>query len=211
MRALSVLAIAVLAAGAASAQPNYGGRGGRESATLYQFPNFQGQAYTLNSEATNLPRSINDVAMSARFEGRWQVCADSDFGGHCVELSGDVRNLADYGLTTKVSSLRPVGGRGGGWDQGGGRPGGGYGGGGYGGGSPSGRGADGARTVFFPYPRLGGRDVAASQRSADAFCRANRLGPSVWFDSGERTRDAVDGDGRYAGDSNALRDLLCRK
>lgn len=203
MRALTVLAIAALAAGAASAQP-YGGRGGRESATLYQFPNFQGQAYTTATEATNLPRHINDVAMSARFEGRWLVCADSDFQGHCVELSGDVRNLADYGLTTKVSSLKPVGR--GGWDQGGGRPGGG----GWGG-SPSGRGADGARTVFFPYPKMGGRDVAANQRSADAFCRANRLGPAAWFDGGERARDLVDGDGRYAGDGAALRDLLCRK
>lgn len=208
MRALTVVAIAALAAGAASAQP-YGGRGGRDSATLYQYPNFQGQAYSLTSEATNLPRSINDVAMSARFEGRWLVCADSDFQGHCVELSGDVRNLADYGLTTKVSSLKPVGRGGGGWNQGGwdqsgGRPGG-------WGGSPSGRGADGARTVFFPYPKMGGREVAANQRSADAFCRANRLGPSVWFDGGDRARDLVDGEGRYAGEGNVLRDLLCRK
>lgn len=204
MQKLTALAVAVaaLTATEAGAQP-YGGRG-EPRASLYQYPNFQGQAYPVNGEVTNLPRGINDMAMSARFEGRWVVCADSDFQGHCVELSGEVRNLADHGLTTKVSSLKPVGRGGGGWDQGDGRPGG-------WGGSPSGRGAEGARTVFFPYPRMGGREVAANPRSADAFCRANRLGPAIWFDNGDRARDLVDGDGRYAGDGAALRDLLCRK
>lgn len=109
MRSVMVLAVAALATLAATAveAQRYGGRGGWPKATLHQFPQGRGNAYSFTGEATNLPRYINDWAMSGSFRGRWLVCEHSDFRGHCAEVSGRV-NLADYGLEKRVSSLKPL-------------------------------------------------------------------------------------------------------
>lgn len=203
MTALAALTLA--AAGAAQAQPGGIGRGG--TATLYDQPNFQGNAVTITQSAPDLGRwRFNDRAQSARFEGRWLICEHDDFRGRCQEVRGDIPNLHTYGLMAQVSSLEPVGGRPGG---GGGYPGGGYpGGGGWQGGS---RGVDGHRTVFFARPTVRGVDVAAGDRGANAFCRAQGLGGAVWFDSSERAPRAVGPDGELIGRSSVIRDLLCRK
>lgn len=194
MRLFTMAAVAALTfATMAQAQP-YGGRG--VSATLYEFPNFQGRQYRVTGETTNLPRQFNDQARSARFEGRWQVCENADFGGRCVELSGDMPELNSVGLAERVSSLRPMG-RNGGWSGVGGRPG--------------GRGVEGARTVFYAYPTIGGSDIAAGSTSANEFCRRNGHGAAVHYDSSERSSRAVDWNGRPVGSSTVLRDLLCRK
>lgn len=78
------------------------------SVTLYSGPQFQGPAFTVNREVTNLPRQYNDQAMSLRVQGVWQVCADSDFGGRCQIIDRDVPNLNDLGLGEAISSLRQV-------------------------------------------------------------------------------------------------------
>lgn len=205
MRLLTMAALAAMTlATAASAQP-YGGRGG--SATLYEFPNFQGRQFTVTSETTNLPRQFNDLARSARFDGRWTVCENADFGGRCVELSGAVPELNSVGLAERISSLRPAG-RDGGWgrpDDDWDRPGGGW------GGRLGGRGIDGARSVFYPYPTIRGSDIAAGSTSANEFCRRNGHGGAAHYDSSERAPRAVDHNGRPIGPSPVLRDLLCRK
>ena len=189
-------ALAALAlAGAAQSQPNRGG-----TATLYDQPNFQGNSVTITQSAPDLGRwRFNDRAQSARFQGRWLICQHDDFKGRCQEVRGEIANLHTYGLMAQVSSIEPAG-----------RPrgDGGYPGGGFQGGS---RGVDGARTVFFARPTVRGVDVAAGDRGANAFCRAQGLGGAVWFDSSDRASQAVGPDGELVGRSSVIRDLLCRK
>ena len=114
-RATLTLATAALAAvaGLASAQPRYDQpREGRERAsiTLFMQPGFNGRTFQSFREITNLPKQYNDRAMSLRIDGRrpWQVCADSDFRGHCEVFDHDVRDLREFGLDGQVSSARPV-------------------------------------------------------------------------------------------------------
>ena len=195
---------ALTLAGAATAQPYRGG-----SATLYDQPNFQGNSVTITQSAPDLGKwRFNDRAQSARFEGRWLICEHDDFRGRCQEVRGDVPNLHTYGLMAQVSSLEPAGRPGGGGGYPGGPGDGGYPGGGWQGGS---RGVDGSRTVFFARPTVRGVDVAAGDRGANAFCRAQGLGGAVWFDSSERAREAIGPDGELIGRSSVIRDLLCRK
>jgi len=196
-----IAALATLAlASAAEAQPFRGG-----SATLYDQPNFQGNSVTITQSAPDLGKwRFNDRAQSARFEGRWLICEHDDFKGRCQEVRGEVANLHTLGLMAQVSSIEPVGGRPGPGGPGPGPipgfP-----------GRPDGRGTEGATTVFFPRPTLGGIDVAAGGRGADMYCRRQGLGPAVWFDSSERAGQAVGPEGQMIGRSSVIRDLLCRK
>lgn len=210
IRALAVAAAATLAAGAAQAQPYGGGRGREPAATLYELPNFQGRRIEIFAAGTNLARSgFNDIAQSARFQGRWRVCEDSQFRGRCQDVSGDVADLNAIGLAGRISSLQGYfqgfdrggfgGGRGGGWRENawdspsGGRP------------------LEGARSVLFPYPNFAGYEIAAGSGAANAFCRAAGLGSAAFYDSGERAPQALDGEGRFTGETSVLRDVLCRK
>jgi hypothetical protein len=96
--------------GGGGGRPPGGGDGRGGSLTLYSGPDFGGQPFQTRDEITNLPRNINDRALSLRIEGRgsWQVCADSDFRGRCQVFDRDVRDLRQYGLGEAVSSMRPV-------------------------------------------------------------------------------------------------------
>jgi hypothetical protein len=130
-RAFVLAAAAVLIAGSALAQPpgdnrypdrdapRYGDRDGgrdggrdrgRPSITLFDRPDFGGRPFQTWSEITNLPKQDNDRAMSLRIDGRrpWQVCANSDFKGHCEVFDHDVRDLGRFGLAGQISSMRPV-------------------------------------------------------------------------------------------------------
>lgn len=189
--------VALALTSAAQAQPFRGG-----SATLYDQPNFQGNSVTITQSAPDLGKwRFNDRAQSARFEGRWLICEHDEFKGRCQEVRGEVANLHTLGLMAQVSSLEPAGRSGGGGPgPGPGFPGG-----------PGSRGIDGATTVFFPRPTLGGMDVAAGGRAADMYCRRQNLGSAVWFDSSQRANQAVGPEGQIIGRSTVLRDLLCRK
>jgi len=199
MTALAALALA----GAAEAQPFRG-----PSATLYDQPDFQGNSVTITQSAPDLGKwRFNDRAQSARFEGRWLICEHDNFKGRCQEVSGPVQNLHTLGLMAQLSSIEPAG-----------RPGPGPGGPGPGPGPgpgfpgrPDGRGVEGATTVFFARPTLGGVDVAAGGRGADMYCRRQNLGGAVWFDSSQRANQAIGPEGQMIGRSTVLRDLLCRK
>lgn len=192
---LVLAAVAALTAGQATAQP-YGDRG-REpvpSATLYEGPNFQGRQVTVYAYGENLAgMNFNDLAGSARFEGRWRVCEDSRYRGRCQDLSGQIADLDQVGMGRKISSLQ-------GYYEG------------WGAQRWEGREAfEGATGVLFPYPSYAGYDVAAGSSAADAFCRAMRLSGSAYYASSERKPQALDGDGRYMGDTDVLRDVLCRR
>jgi hypothetical protein len=87
------------------------GPGGR-SATLFEYPNFQGRSYTVYGGNRGLgPTGFEDLAMSGRFDGDWIVCEHDDYQGRCQGVSGEVRNLDRIGLGHTISSLRAVAGR----------------------------------------------------------------------------------------------------
>lgn len=192
----AIALLSTLGAGAADAQ----GRG-RNSITLYQLPNYQGASRTWTGSVDNLAdQGFNDMAQSAKVEGRWKVCEDSKLRGRCVDLSGDVPDLAAMRMTVTISSFEDSS-RGGGGFQGGnggfngGRPGGGFndgppGGFGQGpGGDFAGQRIDGRSVSFFPNPRPG------PYRNADDFCR--RMGFSGVVYADDRGQD--------------LRDVVCRR
>lgn len=203
---LSAALVAAIGCLAANASAQSYGRGGRPMATLYEGYNFEGRSVDIYADEENLSGlRFNDKARSARFQGQWRVCEDAGYGGRCQEVRGDVADLNRIGMAERISSLQAYSSSGGyGGDYGGG----------YGGGRPGGgqsRPAEGARSVFFAYPQLGGRDIAAGDMSANAFCRQQGLGPALYYDSSERARQAVDGQGRYVTNTTIIRDILCRR
>ena len=179
-------------AGGASAQ---GWKTATPRAILYELPGFQGRQLAVVASGDNLANlSFNDMAQSARFEGRWRICEDARFHGRCRDVEGDVADLAVAGMTLKISSLQGY--QEGAWDRrevDGGRP------------------QSGARNVLFAFPNTGGFDIAGESASADRFCRMMGLGSAAYFDNGERAPRALDQAGRYVGETNVLRDVLCRR
>ena len=229
LAAAGAAALVTLTACAAAAQQSfpfpYGGQqqpygqtyGSAPSITFYEGENFTGRQVTVYGEERNFERiGFNDRARSARTAGSFLLCDDSDFRGRCERLTGSIRSLDRLGLNARISSVREdrTGGYPGGYDddrdygeddRDDDRPGRG---GGYG--NPRRDGVQGRTVVFFARPSIGGNDVAArGQGAADQFCRASGLGPAVYFNQGERSRRAVDQDGRLV-DAPALRDVLCR-
>ncbi|OYU70681.1 MAG: hypothetical protein CFE28_12165 [Alphaproteobacteria bacterium PA2] len=89
---------------------NGGGQHGGTSLNLYSVVGFSGQAFEARMNYSNLPRVHNDQAQSLRINGRgaWEVCADSDFRGHCETFDRDVADLRRFGLSLSISSVRQV-------------------------------------------------------------------------------------------------------
>ena len=185
----------------------YDNRGG---ITFYEYPNFGGRSVTVYGEESNFSRiGFNDRARSARANGSFLVCEDLDFRGRCERVAGEVRDLSYVGLSGRVSSARVESG----WSDRdtydrepnyGDRP-------GYGYGQARREGVEGRTAVFFPTPRVNNGPIAArGQGSADQFCRAAGYGVAIYYSQGERSRNAIDQDGRMV-DAPVLRDVLCRR
>ena len=203
MRTLLAAAAVLAIAGAATAQDWRGGPPPPPRATLFELPNFQGRQVSVTAYGDNLAgMAFNDIAQSARFEGRWRVCEDSQFRGKCQDLTGSVSDLAAVGMAQKISSLQGY--LEGAWSRGANWRGGWN-------GRESARPYEGARNVLFPYPTVAGFDIAGNGSAANAFCRSMGLSSSSYYDSGERAPRALDQEGRYVGDTGVLRDVLCRK
>lgn len=203
MRTILAAAAVLSVASAAAAQDWRGGPPPPPRATLYELPGFQGRQISITAYGDNLAgMGFNDIAQSARFEGRWRVCEDSGFRGKCQDLTGDVPDLAAAGMTQKISSLQ-------GYLEGAWRRGADWRGGWNG--RDAARPYEGARNVMFPYPSVAGFDIAANSSAANAFCRSMGLSSSAYYDGGERAPRALDQEGRYVGDTGVLRDVLCRK
>ncbi len=78
---------------------------------FYEHPGFHGRGLGTSGEIDNFMRfGFNDRASSVVvFEGRWEVCEDRDFGGHCMILRpGRYPDLRDMGLNDRISSVRRV-------------------------------------------------------------------------------------------------------
>jgi uncharacterized protein YcfJ len=98
---LTLGATALLLAGHALAQ-----------VTLYQDNDFHGRVFSTARPVDDLNHvGFNDRASSVVVDrGRWEVCDNSGFGGHCVVLqAGSYNSLRGMGLNDRVSSLRPAG------------------------------------------------------------------------------------------------------
>lgn len=88
----------------------YGGGAPRgRTATLFEYPDFRGQSYTVYGENAGLGSTgFEDRAMSGYFDGPWVICEDDDYRGHCETVQGRVRDLGRMGLGHEVSSLRAL-------------------------------------------------------------------------------------------------------
>jgi uncharacterized protein YcfJ len=83
--------------------------------TLYQNEGFRGPVFAAERSVANFDRTgFNDRASSAVVEGgAWQVCEDARFRGRCVVLRpGNYPSLSAMGLNDRISSVRPVSGKG---------------------------------------------------------------------------------------------------
>ncbi len=80
--------------------------------TFYENAGFRGRVFTTQDDVRNFQRvGFNDRASSVIVdEGRWQVCEDANFGGHCVVLTrGSYDALRGMALNDRISSVRRVG------------------------------------------------------------------------------------------------------
>lgn len=79
--------------------------------TFYERGDFRGRSFTVTEPVGNFARhGFNDRASSAVVrKGRYLVCSDADFRGHCVRLApGQYPSLAAMGLNNRISSARPA-------------------------------------------------------------------------------------------------------
>lgn len=105
--------------------PNFPNVGGRGRIELFAGTRFNGPSRAFNEAEPNLlPLGFNDQAMSVRLAPNetWELCADANFR-NCRVINSSSADLSDIGMSTRISSLRPLnqGGRGRG-DVGNGRP-----------------------------------------------------------------------------------------
>jgi uncharacterized protein YcfJ len=83
--------------------------------TFYEGEGFRGRAFTTNRDVADFERvGFNDRASSVVVDrGRWEVCEDSRFGGHCMVLrQGAYDSLRRMGVNDRLSSVRKVSERG---------------------------------------------------------------------------------------------------
>jgi uncharacterized protein YcfJ len=79
--------------------------------TVYEGEGHRGRAFTSNASVPDFRQmGFNDRASSMVVaRGRWEVCEDIGFAGHCAVLRrGSYESLRDMGLNDRVSSMRPV-------------------------------------------------------------------------------------------------------
>jgi Beta/Gamma crystallin len=107
---VGAVAGAVIAGAVNNSQPSIAQPYDRTRIEVFTDPNFQGQAFTIDSDTTNLRNTgFNDRIQSMRiFGGTWEACGDRDFGGECMVFGpGDYRRLPPQ-LDRSISSLRQI-------------------------------------------------------------------------------------------------------
>ncbi|HEX6362516.1 MAG TPA: beta/gamma crystallin-related protein, partial [Albitalea sp.] len=99
----SLAAIAVSLAGLSA------GAAGAAEITLYEQRHFGGDGVTLHQRTPHVGR-FNDRASSVLVRsGRWELCTDADFRGHCAEFGPGEYAVLDRAFNNRVSSAREVG------------------------------------------------------------------------------------------------------
>lgn len=80
--------------------------------TFYEHDNYAGRTFVTGDDMRNIGRvGFNDRASSIMVDrGRWEVCEDINYGGHCAILRpGSYPSLQAMGLNDRISSVRRVG------------------------------------------------------------------------------------------------------
>jgi uncharacterized protein YcfJ len=81
---------------------------------FYEGEGFRGRMFATDRPVQNfIQYGFNDRASSVTVErGRWEVCEDVNFGGHCAVLQrGSYDSLERLGMNNRISSVRPADGR----------------------------------------------------------------------------------------------------
>ncbi|MFA6312670.1 MAG: beta/gamma crystallin-related protein [Sterolibacterium sp.] len=79
--------------------------------TFYEGEGFRGRAFTTEKQVNNFQTNgFNDRASSVIVDGgRWEVCEDVRYKGHCVVLrTGNYDSLVGMGMNNRISSVRPA-------------------------------------------------------------------------------------------------------
>jgi len=83
--------------------------------TFYEHESFGGRSFTTEREVADFNRvGFQNMASSVDVVGeRWEVCQNFNYSGRCVVLRpGRYPSFQSMGLNDRISSVRPVGGRG---------------------------------------------------------------------------------------------------
>ncbi len=84
------------------------GRGGqRPQAVLYDQTNYRGRSILLTGDEPQIRLSNNTNGSLRVFAGRWELCAQPQFGGQCVTVAQNTPDLRSLSLRGRVSSARP--------------------------------------------------------------------------------------------------------
>ena len=75
---------------------------------LHDKISFGGNPMPFSSQSTNLADFSNRAQSVTITRGTWQFCDGANFTGECITLNKSVDDLANYGLSRRVSSIRPV-------------------------------------------------------------------------------------------------------
>jgi len=137
--ATSALLLGTLVAGAAQAG----------ELTLFARPDFGGARLTVRGHTPNVSAyDFNDRASSlVVHSGRWEICTDADFSGHCARFGPGRYAVLDPAFNNRISSARELGARG----------------------RPIGERPNAARGIvkFFSRPSFGGRSLDLQEDTAD--------------------------------------------
>ena len=82
------------------------------TAVFYELEGFRGSSFTAHESIWNLDRmGMQNRAGSVEVRsGRWDVCEDPRFGGHCMQLQpGRYPSVGSMGLADRVASTRAMG------------------------------------------------------------------------------------------------------
>jgi hypothetical protein len=86
--AVSLLALGAMGSVPAQAQPVRHGSAWGAHVDLFSSTNFRGQRIRLTTSVADLRwYGFNGRANSARVSGRWRLCSQTNFRGHCTTLT----------------------------------------------------------------------------------------------------------------------------
>lgn len=79
----------------------------RERLVLFARAGFAGNSMAITEARPSLG-AFNDRAQSVRvISGRWELCEAQNYGGRCITVTDDVRDLGRYRLDGQIRSVRP--------------------------------------------------------------------------------------------------------